>query len=266
MTSIKPYFKYLVLTSWTIFLALNVHALAVAAKKQRQFYEMRVYRFKTPDQKKMTEDYLRSAAIPALNRLGIESVGVFDEADQKDGLKLYVFVPYKSLEQFSQVASKLATDKTYQEAAAAYLNTPNTQPAYDRIETMLMEAFVGMPTLRVPSTTAPKANRIYEFRIYESYSERAGQKKLDMFNEAGEIKIFERLGFNAVFYGKVIAGAKQPCLGYMTTFDDKASRDAHWKAFSSDPEWKKVSPLPEFANTVSHIEMHFLNPTEYSQI
>lgn len=260
----KSYLKYLLLTTWALFLALNVQA--APAKKQRQIYEMRIYRFKSPEQKQLTENYLRSAAIPALNRLGISSVGVFDEADQKDGLKLYVLIPYKSLEQFGQTSDKLAKDKAYQEAAATYWNTPNTQPAYERIETMLLEAFVGMPTLHVPTTTAPKANRIYEFRIYESYSERAGQKKLDMFNEGGEIKIFDRLGFNAVFYGKVIAGAKQPCLGYMTSFDDKASRDAHWKAFSSDPEWKKLSPLPEYANTVSRIEMHFLNPTEYSQI
>ena len=266
MVSLKPVLKYLSLAVWTMTLMLAVHDLATAAKKQKQTYEMRIYRFKTPEQKKLTEAYWEQAAIAAYNRAGIQQIGVFEEADQKDGLKLYVLIPYKSLDQLPKVAAKLANDKAYMEAAAPYWNTPNTEPAYDRIETMIMEAFDEMPALKAPATTAPRDKRIYEFRIYESYSERAGQKKIDMFNVGGEIKIFDRLGFNAMFYSKVAAGPRMPCLAYMTTFDDKASRDAHWKAFSSDPEWKKLSPLPEYANTVSKIEGHYLNPTAYSQL
>jgi hypothetical protein len=35
----------------------------------------------------------------------------------------------------------------------------------------------------------------------------------------GEVPLFVRLGFNAVFYGEVIVGSHMPNLMYMTTFE-----------------------------------------------
>lgn len=87
-----------------------------------------------------------------------------------------------------------------------------------------------------------------------------------MFNEGGEIDLFKRLGFNAVFYSSVISGAKMPNLMYMTTFENKAARDAHWKTFVEDPFWKKLSAMPEYQHNVSHIDITFLHPTDYSDI
>jgi len=55
-----------------------------------------------------------------------------------------------------------------------------------------------------------------------------------------------------------------PNLMYMTTFDNKESRDAHWDTFEKSPVWKKLSSLPEYQNNVSHIDITFLYPTSYS--
>ncbi len=57
-----------------------------------------------------------------------------------------------------------------------------------------------------------------------------------------------------------------PNLMYMTTFENKASRDEHWKAFSADADWKKVSALPEYQHNVSKNDTMFLTPTDYSEI
>lgn len=261
----KTRFFLLVLLSVAL-LTPTFPTTATPPKKDRQFYEMRVYRFKNETQKALTENYLRTAALPAMNRAGVSPVGVFSEADPKDGLKLYVLIPYRSLDQVAQVADKLAADAAYQQAANAYLNAPYNEPAYDRIESSILRAFPHWPTLKVPATTAPKASRVYEYRVYLSSTENTGLKKIEMFDTGGEIGIFERLGFNPVFFSQVIVGDKMPCLAYMTTFDDRASRDAHWKAFGSDPEWKRISALPEYQNVMTTLEMHFLTPTEYSQI
>jgi hypothetical protein len=78
-----------------------------------------------------------------------------------------------------------------------------------------------------------------------------------MFNAGDEIGLFNRLGFNAVFYGEVLSGARMPNLMYMTTFENQASRDAHWKAFVDDPQWKKLSTMPEYQKNVSRIEIFF---------
>ena len=84
-----------------------------------------------------------------------------------------------------------------------------------------------------------------------------------MFND-GEGALFDRLGFNAVFYGEVISGSTMPNLMYMTTFENKASRDEHWKAFSTAPEWEKLKVMPKYQNNVSKNDTRFLTPTEYS--
>jgi hypothetical protein len=51
---------------------------------------------------------------------------------------------------------------------------------------------------------------------------------------------------------------------YMTTFSDLKSHDEHWKAFGAAEEWKKISGLEEYKNTVSKIYINLLHPASYS--
>ncbi|MGF2413297.1 MAG: NIPSNAP family protein, partial [Ferruginibacter sp.] len=101
-------------------------------------------------------------------------------------------------------------------------------------------------------------------RSYESATEKIFANKVHMFNEGNEIDIFKRINANAVFYSEVIAGSHMPNLMYMTCYENKADRDAHWKNFGSDPAWKKLSAMPEYQHNVSHIDITFLQPLEYS--
>ena len=153
---------------------------------------------------------------------------------------------------------------TLEQNSHAYVNPPYNSPAYTRFETIVLEAFDLAPTMALPQLKGPKAQRVYELRSYESPTEKFHQNKVQMFNQGGEITLFKRLNFNAVFYSSVIAGAHMPNLMYMTTFENRADRDAHWKTFGDDPEWKTLSAKPEYQNNVSHIDMLFLTPTEYS--
>ena len=132
------------------------------------------------------------------------------------------------------------------------------------METILLKAFSMSPFMKLPKLESPKNQRVYELRSYESSSEKIFRNKVHMFNEGGEIDIFSKLNFNAVFYGEVIAGAKMPNLMYMTTFENKEDRDAHWASFSVDPDWKHLSSLPEYKNNVSSSEIIFLRPADYS--
>jgi hypothetical protein len=121
-----------------------------------------------------------------------------------------------------------------------------------------------MPAPAVPKLSSPKAQRIYELRSYEGPTEKLYRNKVQMFNEGGEVALFQRLNFNAVFYASVLAGARMPNLMYMTSFENMADRDAHWKTFGNDPEWKILSAKPEYQNNVSHIDITFLTATDYS--
>lgn len=235
-----------------------------AKKDPREFYELRVYSLKNESKLQAVESYFEKAAIPALNRLGSNNIGVFREYKPADSPKLYVLIPYTSMEQFLKVEETLMNDKTYTVSATGYLNAPASDPAYDRIESWLLQSFAHMPRVNVPV----KNDRIFELRRYESATEAAGKKKIEMFNNAGEIDIFKRLGFNPVFFAETLIGSQRPNLTYMITFDDMEAHDRHWKAFGSDPEWKKISAIPEYADAkiVSHITSTFLKPSACSQI
>jgi hypothetical protein len=57
-----------------------------------------------------------------------------------------------------------------------------------------------------------------------------------------------------------------PNLMYMTTFTNIESRDAHWKAFGTDPDWDRMKVMEEYQNTVSKNDTRLLFPTDYSDI
>jgi hypothetical protein len=237
----------------------------------KDLYQLKIYHLKSADQEQVVENYLEKAYLPALHRAGISKAGVFKNikataSDKKDELLIYVLVPYKSADDILKIEQKLQKDKAYTNDGSAYLNAAYNKTPYDRIETILISAFDGNPRLNLSGVTSPKAERVYELRSYEGPTEKLYQSKVKMFNTGDEIGLFKRLGFNAVFYGSVIAGPRMPNLMYMTTFANKADRDKHWDAFGKDSQWKTLSAEEEYKNTVSNSTTTFLYPTAYSDI
>jgi len=230
------------------------------------YFELKVYHLKTARQEAVVDSFLQHQYVPRLHAAGIATVGVFraignDTATDK---RIYVFTPYASISQWEKVSQQTAPQLLA--AGGSYENAPHTAPAYSRLETNLLKAFPEMTALLAPKLTTPKAERVYELRSYEGASEKIFRNKVQMFNAGGEIKLFDRLGFNGIFYGEVLFGAKMPNLMYMTSFANMAAREAHWKAFGADPEWKRLSGLPEYQNNVSHIDITFLRPANYSDL
>lgn len=240
----------------------------VSAAPAPWFYELRTYRFKTTEQQERTEKYLQHALLPALHRANIKAVGVFKpiETDSSFGKELIVLIPFPSLREFASLDATLEKDKEYNADGRDYIDAPYDNPPYVRMEKILLKAFSGMPQLAVPNLKTPVAERVYELRSYEGHTEKIYRNKVEMFNAGDEVGLFKRLGFNAVFYGEVLAGSTMPNLMYMTTFENQASRDAHWKAFGDDPQWKKLVSMPEYQHNVSKNVTRFFRPTGYSDI
>jgi hypothetical protein len=232
--------------------------------KSQQWYELRTYLFANDAQRQLTDTYLKQALLPALNRVGIDNVGVFAELQPQGTACLFLLIPYPTPAALPEIAEKLARDTAYASTGAPYLNAPPANPAYDRIDSSLLRAFAHMPGMELPE----KKERIFELRRYESPSEAAGLKKIDMFNNAGEIDIFKKVGARPVFFGETMIGGRRPNLTYMLCFDNMEAHDAHWKAFVNDPEWKKISAMPEYSDAllISKIVRTFLTPTPYSQV
>jgi hypothetical protein len=232
----------------------------------RSFYRITVYHYTTVSQGESLDLYLGSAYLPALHRHGIKQVGVFrDLANDTSALKnVYVLAPYTSVNEMLDVDAGLLGDKAYQSAGKAFLDASPDMAPYTRQETILLRAFRFATQLTLPGLKGPRDQRVYELRSYESPTDNKYLNKVHMFNEGGEIPLFKRLGFNAVFYADVLSGSHMPNLMYMTTFESMADREAHWKTFTDDAEWKSLSSRPEYQKNVSHADIIFLRPTPYS--
>ena len=231
----------------------------------REFYQLKIYHLKDLKQQGRVEKYLKDALLPALHRLGINKTGVLKNLDgDTTGLKIYILIPFKSMDELLQLPDLLKKDKVYTVAGSDYLDAPFDNPPYARFETIILKSFKDMPVMEVPVLPTPRSERIYELRSYESATEKIHQTKLKMFNEGGEIGIFKHIGSKPVFFGQVIAGSHMPNLMYLTAYADKASREEHWNIFRQLPEWKKLSAIPEYLNVVSGKDIIFLYPTDYS--
>lgn len=242
--------------------------MAAAHAQNPEYYQIRIYHLANEQQQQVVENFLQQAFLPAAHKAGVAKVGVFKpiDNDTSSDRRVFVFLPFKSQSDLFKVQGQLEKDPAYLSAGKAYLDAPYDNIPYKRMETIVLEAFPDMPRFQAPALTAPMENRVYELRSYESATEKIYANKVEMFNKGGEINIFKRLNFNAVFYGKVLFGSHMPNLMYMTTFENKQARDDHWKSFSSDTAWKRLSALPQYQKNVSHQDIIFLRPAAYSEI
>lgn len=228
---------------------------------EQQIYELRIYTMKRGGGLNRLTGYLSNALIPALNRYGCPAVGVFKEMADPEPTKIYLLIPYISMEHFGGVGEFLGEDEQYLEAEKEYRMIPQENTVYTRFDAYLMRAFEVMPELKAPA----KEPRIFELRTYEGYSEDAVRRKVKMFNN-GELPIFLKTGLHPVFFGHLLSGPAMPALTYMLHFKDMEERNANWKAFIDHPDWKALSGLEEYANSVSNIIREFLLPLDISQI
>lgn len=246
------------------FFALVFTFSAIAAS--RDYYQIQVFRLTGKVQQQKVENFLKSAYLPALHKSGIQKVGVFKpiETDTTSEKRVYVLIPFKSLDHFAKIQEMLENDQQYQTKGSDFLGAPFDQKPFIRKESILLKAFPDAPNFFIPNHKTAPSERIYELRSYEGPTENLFRKKVKMFNEGGEIKLFKKLDFNAVFYAEVISGSTMPNLMYLTTFADMPTHDARWDAFRAHPEWKTLSAIPEYKNTVSNSVKILLHPTDYS--
>jgi len=238
-------------------------ARATAADDTRQYYELRVYTTKSAEQQKRIVDYWQTAAVPAYNRLGIQTIGVFTELEDSPTNSIYVLRPAASFAPFGELPAKLAADVVYQKAAADFLNAPKTNAAYDHFESTLLIAFEGMKRLTLPP--ADKKPNVFELRNYISASEGKGLNKIKMF-ESGEIGVMKEVGLAPIFYSRMLVGSKMPSLVYMTSGENLDEHKKHWQAFNRAQVWKDLQADPQYKDNVSKIISIMLKRTSASQI
>ncbi len=226
----------------------------------RDVYELRIYQLSGGGGVNQLRNYYKEAVIPFLEKRGAK-VGAFSEYSKQEPPKIYILHAHKSPEDYWKSIHEMKTDPIFLQAAKSYTDLPASQPVFERYETLLMEAFAGLPHLKMPS----KNRSLFELRIYESYNEDAFIRKVKMFNE-DELPVFEQVGLHPLFFGELIAGSYMPALVYMLWFQDMEERDENWKKFGKSDKWNAIRVKEEYADTVSKVRRIFLIPLDFSQI
>lgn len=252
--------------SAALFLLVFIPAVPFARdKKSGSYYEAIIYHYNAASQETIIDNYLEKVLVPALHSHGLKA-GIFKPLanDTAADKKTYVIIDHKSWQSVLDDRKQVNTDIALSGEAKSFTGTAYNAPAFSRKEIILMEAFPMMTFLKEPSLRSPKADHIYEWRSYESPTEDLHLNKVKMFNEGGEVALFARLNFNAVFYSAVIAGSRMPNLIYLTSFENMDDRNAHWKTFGADEEWKKLSSMPEYQNNVSRSDIILMKALPFS--
>lgn len=249
--------------------SVAIEADAVAESEPvQEFYELRAYRVEDVERQGVVLGYLENGLVPALNRAGIDRVGVFsvqEKEEEPQDLSIYAIIPYPSAEDFVGIRPRLEADEAYLQASADIYAQPEETPAYTRVESWFMKAFTGMPVLELPSQSKAGEPRIFEVRVYESRNAEMARRKIDMFN-SGEIQIMRDVELAPLLYGETLIGDNVPNLTYILSAPDMESHREHWQTFGSHPEWQRMRAMEKYQGTVSGIVNYFLVPTAFSQI
>lgn len=244
---------YRILIVFSCFIGLSINA-------QDQVYELRTYEisfFKNAD---VLLNYFEDALIPAMNRQGVEGIGVFEETSQAMPRKIYLLLPYSTIMAYQNSVDALEADEAFQTAANTYLEAAPDAMPYDRYKSDLIRSTKGFPSLKKPM----EGKDFLELRIYDSYNEDALRRKVKMFQS--EFAIFEDAGLDMVFFGYNIAGDNMPCLTYLLAVEDMDAHNDGWGKFVQHPQWKALLADQEYANSMNEITRVFLKPLAFSQL
>ena len=128
-----------------------------------------------------------------------------------------------------------------------------------------MKSLLSLLTFGLLAATATPASaadtRLFEMRVYY-----AAEGKLDALNARFRdhtLKLFTKHGITNLGYF-VPAKNTENKLVYFLAYADRSARDAAWKAFGSDPEWKAAQKASEVnGKLITKVESAFLTATDY---
>ncbi len=126
-------------------------------------------------------------------------------------------------------------------------------------------AVAGLAALAAASGTARDDARIFEMRTYF-----ANEGKLEALHARFRdhtCKLFEKHGMTNIGYWVPVGENPERKLVYILAYPSKEAREASWKAFQADEDWKKAKADSEKNGVlVAKVDSVFLTGTDYSAI
>jgi hypothetical protein len=108
--------------------------------------------------------------------------------------------------------------------------------------------------------------RVFEMRTY--YANPGKMQALHERFRKHTNKLFEKHGMTLIgFWSPIDEKEAEVKMVYILAYPSKEAAAKSWKAFGSDPDWKKAKAASEVDGVlVAKVESVYLNPTDYSPI
>lgn len=129
---------------------------------------------------------------------------------------------------------------------------------------IIATALIATPLLAGPPRLDPRI-AIYELRIY--YPAVGKAAALNARFREHTLKLFEKHGMTNVAYWNEQATPEAPDgrVVYVLAYPSRAAREADWKAFGSDPQWRAVAAASEAdGKLVTKVDSIFMTMADYS--
>ncbi len=131
---------------------LGQSAVAGAGKAvKKELYEWREYEIRFGSSQAPLHEYFEKALIPALNKFGVKTVGVFKEIGKTEPAKIYLLIAYPSFEEYLSIDTSVKKDDAFLKNSEAWNKVPAEKPVYNRVNISLLSAFDGLPAMKVPA-------------------------------------------------------------------------------------------------------------------
>ncbi len=235
----------------------------VFAAQDTRCYELRTY-YAAPGKLDELHARFRDHTCKLFARHGMENIGYWVPLENPDG-KLIYLLAYPTRE---------AREKSWKE----FIADPDWQKAYKASEangTLVKKAesiFLSATDYSPPEDkSASKEPRVFELRTYKAAPGKLGD--LNSRFRDHTCKLFEKHGMTNIGYGVPMDKDKgaDDTLIYMLAHKSKAAAADSWKAFASDPDWKKAKAASEEKaggplTAKDGVKTVYLKATDYSPI
>ncbi len=165
---------------------------------------------------------------------GMENIGYFTPVDNQENTLVY-FLAYPSREARKASWKGFGSDPDWKAAFAA---SKVNGKLVGKVESRFLMLTDYSPKLKVKKSKSP---RLFELRTYTTAEDRL--KNLDTRFEGDTISIFKKHGMTNVGYWHLMDDQEghENTLIYLMAYKNQAAREASWKGFREDPDWKAAA-------------------------
>jgi NIPSNAP len=227
------------------------------------YYYLMTMRLQFGEQMGRVLGWFEKRAFPLFERHKFGPVGMFTVGVGPAIPSVVGIFNHPSMAELEAAWARLEADPDW---TAAHAELESDSPAFYREDGVLLRATPFSPPLKASAAGGPP-NRVYELRIYESPTTRQLGYLHNRF-AGGEIDVFHKSGIHPILYADTVIGPNMPNLTYLIPFADEGSRENAWKAFGSNPDWKRIldESVRNGGEIVRNITNMFLSPTGFSML